>query len=138
MTGQAEINGKDIWTTWGASLCKGCYEVLLTPSSMKDYIQNESRLEHGVRIIANSQTAKTTARIIQLQFFIEGNTVEEYLSRYNSFLNEITNGVFTFKVYRLNATYKLVYTDCSKYGNYGEKRGKFTLKFIEPNTKDRT
>lgn len=137
MKGQAYINGKDIWETWGAMLAKGTYEKLLKPTSMKEYITNSSRLEHGVRMIVNSSTAKTESRELQIQVFIEGVSKTDYLEKYSSFVSELEKGSLELKVPELGFTYKLVYTDCSSYGNYGTKMGKFTLKLFEPNTKDR-
>lgn len=138
MKGQAYINGKDIWETWGAMFCKGTYERLLKPPAMKEYIKNSSRLEHGVRMIANSATSRTDEREVSIQFIIEGGSSTEYLSRLTSFLSELQGGAIELRVPRLSTIYKLVYTDSSSYGDYGTKMGKFTVKFIEPNIKDRT
>lgn len=137
MKGQAYINNKDIWTTWGVSLLSGAYEELLKPCSMKEYIENKSRLEHGTRLIANSAIAKVDERALSFSIFIEGNSVSDYLLKYESFLEELCKGLIVFKVPTLKRSFKLVYTDCSKYGNYGDTKGKFTLKFREPNPKDR-
>lgn len=137
MKGQAYINGKDIWLTWGAMLAKGTYERLLKPAPMKEFISNSSRLEHGTRVIATPETARTDERELQIQFIIEGTSESDYLEKYTSFISELEKGYIEFNVTRLNTTYKLVYTDCSSYGNYGNKMGKFTVKLREPNTKDR-
>ena len=137
MTGQAYINGKDIWLTWGASLVKGTYEKLLKPPPMKDYITNSSRLEHGVRVITKSSTAKTDERELSIQFFIQGSSESDYLKKLSSFVSELEQGSIELKVPRLGLVYKLVYTDCASYGDYGIKMGKFAVKLKEPNTKDR-
>jgi hypothetical protein len=137
MKGQAYINGKDIWLTWGAMLAKGTYERLLKPAPMKEFVSNSSRLEHGVRIVANPNVARTEQREIQIQFIIEGGSENDYLEKSSSFMSELEKGIIEFNVVKLKTIYKLVYTDCSSYGNYGNKMGKFTVKFIEPNTKDR-
>lgn len=137
MKGQAFINGKDIWLTWKASLCSGSYEQLLKPAPMKEYIANNSRKEHGMRIIANSDNSKTDYRTLSLSLFIEGATQSEYLSNLENFMEEISQGVFSLRVPQLNKMYQLVYTDCSNYGDYGLKKGKFVIKLTEPNIKDR-
>lgn len=137
MKGQAYINGKDIWLTWGAKLWKGTYEKLLKPPPMKDYIRNSSRMEHGDRVIANSDVSKTAARELSLQFLIEGSSENDYLVKYTSFVSELEKGALELKIPKLNTTFKLVYIDCSSYGYYGKRMGKFTVKFEEPNTKDR-
>ena len=133
MKNQAKINGKDIWDTWGATLLRGSYEKLLTPPSMKEYIENESRLEHGKRI--NTTNAKVSSREFSLQFFIEGSSESEYLSRFQSFIQELEKGAVSLYVERLKKTYELVYTECSSYGDYGLKKGKLAVKFVEPNPK---
>ena len=48
MERNAFINGRNIWSTWGAELMDGALEAILTPPPVKDYIENDSRLEHGV------------------------------------------------------------------------------------------
>ena len=138
MTGQAYINNKDIFLTWGMTLISGAYEALLTPAPMKDYIENKSRGMHGSRIVAAAENARMDSRNVSIPFFIEGATEAEYLTRFESFITEITSGMFTLKIPRMQRSFKLVYTECSKYGNYGMTRGKFIAKFKEPNPKDRT
>lgn len=138
MKGQAYINGKDIWLTWGAKFWKGTYERLMKPAPMKDYISNSSRLEHGTRILVSESIARTDEREVSIQFLIEGSSESDYLSKYNSFIEELEKGSIELNVPKLSATYKLVYTDCSSYGNYGNRMGKFTVRFKEPNVKDRT
>lgn len=137
MKGQAYINGKDIWETWRATLLKGAYEALLKPASMKSYISNSSRMEHGVRYVTDSNLAKTDERSLSIPLLIEGSTVDNYISNLESFMAEMEKGSLTLNIPALKREYKLVYTDCSSYGDFGEKVGKFTLKLIEPNTKDR-
>lgn len=138
MKEQAFINNKDMWLTWKASFCKGTYEQFLKPSPMKEYITNNSRKEHGLRVVANSSNSRTDSRSLSIMMFIEGATQTEYLSNLENFMNEISNGIFSLKIPKLNKVYKLVYTDCSNYGDYGLKKGKFVIKLTEPNTKDRT
>lgn len=138
MKGQAFINDKDIWLTWKASLCKGTYEQLLKPAPMKEYIINNSRAEHGVRVVADRANYKTDSRSFSISLYIEGKTKDEYISNVEGFMNEISSGLFSFKVPQLNKVYKLVYTDCSNYGDYGLRKSKFVIKLSEPNVKDRT
>lgn len=135
ISGQAYINDVDV-ANYGATFIRGWYEALLTPAPTKQYISNNSRLEHGIRVVANEQNTKLDKREVQLQVMIEGATQAAYLQHYESFLDAITKGLFSLRVPALNnRTYKLVYTSCTKYGNYGLKKGIFTLKFTEPNPK---
>lgn len=137
MIGKFYINGKDAYTEFGALFLKGTYEALLKPPSMKQYITNNSRLEHGVRYMANELTSKTNERNVQLTLFIVGVSEQDYLNKLKALMSEMEKGTITLKVTTLNTIYTLVYSDCTNYGDYGRKKGKFTLKFIEPNTKDR-
>ena len=49
MKDELRINGKDAYTTWGISMDNNALSELMTPSSNKTFIENESRLEHGKR-----------------------------------------------------------------------------------------
>lgn len=52
MTGDLFINGKDAWSTWGVRMGDSFLDAIDGFNQMKDYIEDESRLEHGKRIIA--------------------------------------------------------------------------------------
>lgn len=135
MTSEVTINGNDLWSVFGGRLAKGSYEKLLSPAQMKDYISNESRLEHGKRIMVRNP--RTESRDIQLQIFIEGKDENSYLSNYKLFINELQKGEISLGVKKLKTIYNFVYTGCSSYGDYGLKRGKFTVKFTEPDVTNR-
>lgn len=137
MKGQAYINDKDLYSTWGAVLAKGAYEALLKPAPNKSLIQNKSRLEHGKSVITNPDIFKTDERDISFSVWICGVSQEDYLIKYKSFIEEITSGIILLKVPILGLTFKLAYLNCSNYGDYGLKKGKLTLKMNEANTKDR-
>ena len=137
MKGQAYINDKDVFTTWKVSFLHGFFEALLKPAPMKEYIGNASRLEHGKRYVANESTSRTDERTISLTLFIEGDSQAQYLTNVESFFFEMEKGGFTLKVPKLNKVYHFVYSECSQYGDFGLRRGKFVLKLTEPNTKDR-
>lgn len=137
MKGQAYINDKDVFTTWKLSFLHGFYEALLKPAPMKEFISNASRLEHGKRYVSNESTARTDERSISLTLFIEGDSQEQYLANVESFFNEMEKGSFTLKVPKMNRVYNFVYAECSQYGDFGLRKGKFILKLIEPNTKNR-
>ena len=72
MSGDLIINGKDAWTTWGVCMGDGFFFFLDGFNEMKDFIEDESRLEHGKRIITDN--AKVASREITLQFTIEGSS----------------------------------------------------------------
>lgn len=60
MTGDLFINGKDALETWGARMGNGFLDAIDGFNEMKDYIENESRLEHGKRVITDN--AKVDSR----------------------------------------------------------------------------
>lgn len=123
---------------FGITLVRGWREALLTPAPVKSYVTNSSRLEDGERIIALPENAKRDKRDVSITFFLEGKTQADYLSKYEGFLNKIAySGQFCLKVPVLNRIFKLVYSQCSQFGDYGLKRGKFTIKLTESNPSDR-
>lgn len=135
--GQAFINNVDI-AEYGAVLVRGWREELLKPASAKSYITNTSRLENGSRLIAKASNVKLQSRTISLTVLVVGESEDEYLSRYESFLNAITQGAFILNVPSLKEqNFHLVYTSCEKFGNYGLKCGKFVCKFTEPDPTNR-
>lgn len=68
MTGELYINGKDAWTTWGVNMGNGVMDALDAPLEMKAYIEDESRMENGKRVITGSQ--KVASRDVTLAFTI--------------------------------------------------------------------
>ena len=138
MTGELFINNKDAWTTWGVNMDDGFLDALDAPLQMKDYIENESRLEHGKRMITSSP--KVASRDITLGFTITGMNETDYRSKKKSFETELQNGVFTLNVPKLGTdVFNLVYTGKSvSYGlSLNRCFGHFSMKVTEPNPMDR-
>lgn len=129
---------RDLYTTYGVTLTRGWREALLKPASTKDYTKNDSRLEDGVRMIAKKNYAKKKARDIQLSFILEADTENEYMTKYENFLTDMAySGMVYLKIPVMSKVFKVVYTDCNKFGDFGLKKGNFTLKLTEPNPADR-
>ena len=138
MTGDLFINGKDAWTTWGVNMGDGFLDALDAPLQMKEYIEDESRLEHGKRMI--TANAKVDSREITLGFTIMGASESDYRSKRKAFFSELQAGTFTVNVPKLGVDiYKLVYTGRSvNYGLSADRTfGHFTMKATEPNPADR-
>lgn len=95
MKGQAYINGQDI-SKWGASFAKGAYEALLKPAPIKENVRNESRIEDGVR--EDTSNIRLSERTISLPFWIVGASEDDYLAKYEDFLDEIVSGIIFLKV----------------------------------------
>lgn len=139
MTGDLFINGKDALETWGVRMGDGFLDAIDGFNEMKDYIENESRLEHGKRVITDN--AKVDSREITLQFTIEGSSESDYRSKKKSFQTELEKGAVNIKVPVLgNEVYKLVYLGKSiSYGLSPDRCfGKVSSKFEEPNPMDRS
>lgn len=138
MTGDLFINGKDAWSTWGIRMGDSFLDSIDGFNEMKDYIENESRLEHGKRVITDN--AKVDSREITLQFTIEGSSESDYRIKKKAFQTELEKGAVNIKVPVLgNEVYKLIYLGKSvSYGlSLDRCFGKISSKFEEPNPMDR-
>lgn len=139
MNGDLLINGKDAWTTWGVRMGDDFLNVIDGFNEMKDYIENESRLEHGKRVITDN--AKVDSREITLQFTIEGSSESDYRTKKKAFQAELEKGAVNIKVPVLGSeVYKLIYMGKSiSYGLSPDRCfGKISSKFEEPNPMDRS
>lgn len=139
MTGDLLINGKDAFDTWGVRMGEGFLDAIDGFNEMKDYIENESRMEHGKRMITDN--ARIASREIALQFTIEGSSESDYRAKKKAFQSEMEKGTVIIKVPTLgNEVYRLVYLGKSlSYGmNLDRCFGKVSSKFCEPNPTDRS
>lgn len=137
IAGEVVVTYKDLGE-YGITLIRGWREALLKPASTKDLTSNDSRLEDGTRYVASSAYIKKKERDVQISLLLEGDSESDYLKKYQAFLNAIAySGMFFLKVPCMGLIFKLIYTDCSKYGDFGLKTGNFTMKFTEPNPSDR-
>lgn len=139
MSGDLIINGKDAWTTWGVCMGDGFLDAIDGFNEMKDFIEDESRLEHGKRIITDN--AKVASREITLQFTIVGSSESDYRTKKKAFQAELEKGLVNIKVPALGTdVYKLVYL--GKNVSYGLSLdrcfGKVSSKFCEPNPANRS
>lgn len=134
MTGDLIINGKDALTNWGVRMGEGFLDAIDGFNEMKDYIENESRLEHGKRVITDN--AKVASREITLQFTIEGSSESDYRAKKKAFQAELEKGTVNINIPTLtNEIFKLVYLGKSiSYGLSPDRCfGKISSKFCEPN-----
>ena len=139
MTEELIINNKDAWSSWGVRMGDGFLDAIDGFNQMKDYIENESRLEHGKRVITDN--AKVASREITLQFTIEGNSESDYRTKKKAFQIELEKSDVNIKIPALgNEVYKLVYLGKSiSYGMSLDRCfGKISSKFCEPNPMDRS
>lgn len=137
MTGQLYINNRDAYVVYGVVMSDNFLENISIAAPLKDFIENESRLEHGKRMIISNP--RLASRNVTLTFTINGKTPEEYLDHYRAFVTELHKGNVALRVPALGETYKLVYLNSASYALDGSRTvSKLACKFVEPNPQDRT
>lgn len=136
MIGELFINGSDAWATWRVAMGEGFIENLLAPSGIKDFIENESRLENGKRVVFNNP--KVASREVTLTFNIHGDSSSNYLENYKSFSDVLQAGKVIVRVPVIDMTFTLVYKKSSSFA-LGRSRmnSKLSVKFEEPDPTNR-
>lgn len=134
MIGQLYINDKDAFTTWGVVLDEGSFAKLLTPAANKEYASNQKRSQHGKQVFRTMPRKED--RDVIITFAIAANSEDDFISKYEIFINEIDSGLILLRVPSLKKVFKLdakSYQELSYYGYIG----KIAVNFNEPNPKDR-
>ena len=107
MTGELYINGKDAWLEWGVNMGYSFLDTLDSFPTMKGYVENDSRLEHGKRILLSNP--RVASREITLHFTIKGKDETDFRTKRKAFETELISGIVALKVPVLGAdVYKLV------------------------------
>lgn len=140
------INGKDIWTEFGAFLTeekKGGRENLtsiMSPSKVKTHVAVNIREENGSKY-SSVLDVKNEERDVTLHFALFAECRSEWLQKYRdfiTFLKEGENGWLSMRLPELSLTMRLFYVDCPGYKplTYLWKEGvhasRFKVKFREP------
>lgn len=138
MKGELKINGSDVWTTYGVSMGEGFIDAIDSINEMKQYISNDCREEHGIRVIPSS---KVKERELTLHFTIQGNNPSDFRKKKTSFINLLESGVvLRVEIPSIEGVYKLIYL--GKGQTYKLSLNKsfcaFGARFLEPNPKDRS
>lgn len=138
MKGELFINGKDAWETWGVNMGDGFLDAIDGFLPMKEFIENESRLEHGKRMICAEP--RVASRDLTLRFTIKGESKSDFRSKKKAFESEMYNGNVDIQVPELGGDiFHLVYT--GKSISYAMNRTRtfctISSKFEEPNPMDR-
>lgn len=135
--GQLFINGKDAFLHWGVSFSDTALSALMTPPTNKDYIVNESRLEHGQRLL--NLNPMTAGREVTLEMHIKAKNDADFLDKYSRFCNVLAQGQMNIKTsFQPNVVYKMYYVSCAQFSEFYLRLAKFQLKLKEPNCNDRT
>lgn len=127
----------DIYTQYGVSFIKGSYMKLMSKAASKGYVTNESRLEHGVRIIAKAQYAKYASRTVSVDILMEAASEDAFNTRYENFTAKISQGLIFLKIPTKKRVFKLVYSNIKPKEEYKGNYGTFTIDLMEPNPNDR-
>lgn len=136
MKGNLYINDKDAWLFWSAGLVSGSYNNLMLPAPTKEYGSNNMRSQDGTQVFVTNP--RLTERDIILTFGIVCESTEDYLSKYQSFLEELSKGLILLKVPVLKTTYKLLFTSATELTTGSElMNSTISIRFREPNPKDR-
>lgn len=138
MTGDIKINNADAFERYGINLEDGALSTLMTPPSMKEFIESKSRLQHGKKVI--TKLPKYDAREITLPFHLIAKSKEEFFEKYRLFCNEVlSNGKFELSTrYEPGVVYRLVYLNCTQFSQYIREMAVFSLKVVEPDPTDRS
>lgn len=140
------INGKDIWTEFGAFLTeekKGGREnltAIMTPSKVKTHVAVNIREENGSKY-SSTLDVKNEERDVTLHFALIADSRSEWLLKYHdfiTFLKEGENGWLSMRLPELSLTMRLYYVESSSYKplTYLWKEGvhasRFKVKLREP------
>ena len=136
MIGDLYINSQDAWGQWKVAMGDGFIENLLLPAGNKAFIENESRLEHGKKVIYNNP--RVDSREVTLTFNIHGDSESEYLENYNNFVTQLQSGKVILRVPQIGKTFTLVYKKSTGFAlSRSRMNSKLSVKFEEPNPMDR-
>ena len=128
----------DLYTIYGISFLKGSWLELLKKSQSKGYVENDSRLEHGVKVVAKPEYAKYAKKTLSLTILLEAANASDFSRNLEEFTDKVSRGMFELKVPTIDRVFRLVYTDISIKQQYRNFKATFTLELQEPNCNDRT
>ena len=131
------INEKEA-SDFGVHMGEGFLSALDTPASLKEFIENESRLEDGKRIIVHE--IRRASRELTLKFVITGKSTAEFTQNKQRLMEELDKGVVEIQVPALGGqVYNLIYRGQSiQYGlSRSRKTATLSARFEEPNPTDR-
>lgn len=125
-------------TLRGVKIGKGFKDSLLSPRQIKPYITNESRLEHGVRVL--DTPIRYAQRNLTLEFQITGRTEVEFKMNKENFFSMIYSGKVKLAVPEITTdVFHLLYTGASSTYSSGLSNlaCRVKLGFTEPNPGNR-
>nr|DAU82728.1 MAG TPA: tail protein [Caudoviricetes sp.] len=138
---ELRINGSStVYQDYGVRMGEGFLDALTEPLSLKENIENESRLEHGKRVVVE-ETPKYASRDVILDFTITGKTPDDFRTKKNAFLALMYKGKITLQVpQESDDVYHLIYRGKGSDYSMNPQRTfcHMMLKFEEPDPSKRT
>lgn len=130
----------DTYEQWGVSFSDGAISALLTPAGNKAPVENESRLEHGKRVIKTRTYVKNKDRDLNLEMHLSARNKSDFFTKYDALCQQVFDNGFIdiLSVFIADRVYKVTYDDCSQFRAFINGLAKYTLKVNEPNPKDRS
>ncbi|WP_304961388.1 hypothetical protein [uncultured Duncaniella sp.] len=145
MNGLLYINGRDVWSDFGAWLTEEKegdtknYSALQKPPATKSHVAVSFREQDGEKL-PKRLVQKWEPRDIALKFAVAAADRESFIARrdaFVSFLKDGSDGWLDMRVPELGRTYRIYYKDCSDYEHLEDIGGmvaaRFTVVFREPN-----
>lgn len=138
-TGISFINNKDIYTHFGASLINTSFENLICRPERKEGVENNMISHPGVQVFDDN--LQPEAMEIELTLLIEGNSLNDYLQKYDALQDEIDNdaggGNFTLRVVPLKRIFQLRRKNYLPLDTVTSYTGKLIVYVRELNPKNR-
>lgn len=146
LKGLVIINGKDIWTEFGAFLTeekKGGRDnlsAIMTPSKAKSHVGVNIREHDGVKY-STKLDPRNEERDVTLHFALFARTKDEWLRRYRDFITFLKRGKdgwLSIYLPDLDLTMRMFYVNCTSYKpltylyKEGVQASRFKVTFREP------
>jgi len=132
------INGSDAYETYGIRMGDDFIDNINAFPTMKAYVENTSRLEHGKRVVIGNP--KVSSNSVTLTFLLEGSTHADFLTKKAAFLAELAKGYITIQVPKdSDDVYHLIYKKGTSYAQNPQRTFcKVACQFDEPSPNNRT
>lgn len=130
---EVKLNGRPL-NEYGVMMLAGSYNSLLTPPQLKEWVTNIPVDADGTEYIV-PDTSYVQERSVSLIFGIKGETKEDFLDKYQQFIDVLQSGIIDLYVPDLGRYYYLKYEGCTTFDHYNLTACKIAVKFTEPNPK---
>lgn len=138
-TGIAFINDKDIYVNFGAALIGASFDNLLCRPPRKEETENDMISHPGVQVF--NDNIQPEAQEVELTFIISGNSLADYLQKYESLIDAIDNdaagGNFKLRVEPIKTVFELRRKSYLPLDTITKNTGKLIVTVRELNPKNR-